>query len=87
MRGHNALVPIVDELIRHRLTDQVIADREALQAIRLQQLTLLAQVAIAFQRLIDLEMIAPASQLQPIVAKALGLLHQLGQRQIWPTAR
>ena len=84
IRGHNAFVAIVDELIGHRLADQVVADRQALQAIGLQQLTLLAQVAVALQRLVDLEMIAPASQLQPIVAKALGLLHQLRQREIGP---
>ena len=72
--GQHTLVPLVDEAIGHRLAHQVGTNGVAAQPMPLQDRLPLGDVRIALQRFVHLEVIAPASQLQAVVAPAPGLL-------------
>jgi hypothetical protein len=63
--------------VAHSLSDEMAADRPAAQAMSLQQFSLLGAVTAVSGRLVDFEMITPASQLDSVVAKASGLLGHL----------
>ncbi len=63
----NVFVAGID-VVQHGLADQVIRDREALQAVFLQQVALAGAIAFIGHCLVDLEMVAPASKLQAIIA-------------------
>ena len=78
-------MPLVDH-VEHRLADQVIADREDLQVVAVQQIALRGAVPVVVQGLVDLEVIAPASQLDAVVAKLAGLARHVLERQIGPLA-
>ena len=86
VRSHDALVAGVDRRIAHALADQVIADDVALQAVAREQLALGGDVAGIGQRLVDLEVISPARQLQAVEAPGLRLPAQFRERQIRPLA-
>ena len=81
----NRLVPRVDR-VEHGLADQVRADGVHLQVVALQQVAAVGAVAVVGQRLVDLEMVAPAGQLQPLIAELAGLAGHVLQRQIGPLA-
>ena len=74
--GQNALVAGVDG-IADALAHEVGADGPAVEAVLLQQIALLAHIAVALQRLVHLEMIAPTGQFQAVEAPFAG---HLGQR-------
>ena len=62
----------------------MIADGEALQAVLIEDVPAALDVAVIGQRFIDLEVIAPAGQFQPVIAEAGGLFRQRVERQIRP---
>ena len=73
-------------VVQHRLADQMPTDGEHLQIVLFQQFTLLRTVVVLVERLVDLEVIAPAGQLESIVAEAANLPGQLGHGQVGPLA-
>ena len=81
----DGLVPGVD-VVQHGLADQVAADGEHLQVVLLQDRPLLGAVVVLVEGLIDFEVIAPAGQLQSIVAETAAFAGQLGQGQVGPLA-
>jgi hypothetical protein len=85
VRGQDGLVARIHK-IAHRLADQVVADREALQAVLGQQRALVEQVLLRRERLLHIEMVAPARELEPVVAHAFGERREFGQRQVGPLA-
>src|SRR4029079_7524948 len=84
MRWHVRLVPVVYRFA-DGLADEVGTDRVALQFVRVQQVAFAPAVAVV--GLLDLEMIAPARQLDPVIAELLGFASHLLQRQIGPLTR
>src|SRR5437588_10110316 len=58
--GHNRLVPLVD-WIEDGLANEVIADREDLQIVALEQIAFGRAISVVGQRLVHFKMIAPAS--------------------------
>ena len=85
VRRHDGLVALVDH-VQHRLPDQVIADRQALQVVPLQQIALLPAVVVVGQRLVDLEVVSPTRQLQSFIAELGSLARHFRQRQVGPLA-
>ena len=85
VRRQDHLVPGVD-VVQHRLADQVAADGEHLEVVLFQQFAFLAAVVVLVEGLIDLEMVAPAGQFQPIVSEAAAFASQFGQGQVRPLA-
>lgn len=61
-RRQDRLMAGVDR-VADALPDEMRADRPAAQPVLFEQVTLLAHIAVAFQRLIDLKMVAPTGQL------------------------
>jgi hypothetical protein len=83
--GQNGFVTRIDR-VADGLADQVGADRMALQAETVEQIAFGFAVIGVRMGFIHLEVIAPAGELDPIVAGVLGELSHLGQRQIGPLA-
>src|SRR5581483_761950 len=83
-RRQDALVPLVDDGITDALTDQVGADRKTLKAVLFQNIAAAADIAVAFQGLVYLEVIAPAGQFQAVVAPAFHFFRPRVQRQVGP---
>ena len=83
-RRQDALVAVVDRIVAHALADEVRADGEALQVVLLQQVALFAYVAVCLQRLVDLEVVAPAGQLQPVESPGAAFWASSFQRKIRP---
>jgi hypothetical protein len=54
------------------LTDQVVADGETFEAVTLEDLPLALYVPVIFDCLVHLEVVAPAGELQAVVAHVLG---------------
>jgi len=85
-RREDGLVPLVNQRVGDALANQVRADGEALQPVLLQDVPTALGVAVLRQRLVYLEVIAPAGKFQPVIAKAGGLLGHDFQGQIGPLA-
>jgi len=85
-RGQDALMALINRVIGHTLAYQVAADGKTLQVVLLQQRPLLPDVLVVLQRLIYLEVVSPAGELQAVKTPRAGLLRQLLQRQIGPLA-
>ena len=58
-------MPRVDA-IAHGLTDEVRAERPASEPVPLEEFPLLAAVGVVRQRAVDLEVVAPARELEPV---------------------
>jgi hypothetical protein len=86
LRRNDRAVALVDR-VAHRLADEVRADRPALEPVLLEQLALLAEVVGLSQRPVDLEVVAPAGELQPVESEGRGLAGQVLKRQVGPLAR
>ncbi len=84
-RREDRLVPLIDE-IAHGLADEVCRNRIAGEAVVFQDLPLLFDVSLVLDRLIDFKMVAPAGEFQTVVAKGLGLLAEVFERQVGPLA-
>ena len=85
VRRQDGLVPRVD-LVQHGLADQVGADGVQLQVVALQQVASAGAIAVVGQRLVDLEMVAPAGQLEAVVAELAGFAARSssGRSAHWP---
>ena len=79
------LVARVDR-VADRLADEMRAEREAVQVVALEHLLDAGAVVVLGQRTVDLEMVAPAGELEAVEAPAAGLLGQVLQRQVCPLA-
>lgn len=66
--------------LEQALADQVAAEREALQAVLFEQRALVAHVAVRGEGLLDVEMVAPAGEFQPVIAHRLGERREFGKR-------
>jgi hypothetical protein len=85
VRRQDRAVPLVDS-IAHGLAHQVRADGVALQVVAVEQVALGGGVVRIGRRLVDLEMIAPAGELQALIAEVARLAAHVFQRQIGPLA-
>jgi hypothetical protein len=83
LRRQHALVAGVDR-IAHRLADEVGAQRPAAQSVAFEQLAPAARVLGLGQRAVDLEVVPPARELQPVVAPRRALARQLLERKVRP---
>src|SRR5205085_4398917 len=66
-RRYDAPVPLVDT-VAHRLPDEMVRDREDLQAVTRQQVASLIAVTAIRERALDVEVVAPACELQTVIA-------------------
>jgi hypothetical protein len=73
-------------VVADRLADQVVGDREDLQVVFGQGLPLAVDVAVLVERLVDVEVVAPAGDLEPVVAPLGGQPAHLFERQVGPLA-
>ena len=85
VRRQDGFMSCVDR-VEHGLAHQVRADRVDFQVVAFEQIAAAGAVAVVGQRLVDFEVIAPAGQLQPLIAKLAGLARDVLQRQIGPLA-
>ena len=83
-RGQNALVALVDDRVADTLPNKMVADGEALQTVLVEDVPAALDVVIVGERFIHLEVIAPAGEFQPVVAKTGGFRRQCFERQIRP---
>ncbi|MFT3787570.1 MAG: hypothetical protein QM770_15625 [Tepidisphaeraceae bacterium] len=81
----DALVTLVD-VVADRLPDEVRADRDAGQAVVLEQFPLLLAVRLVLEGGVDVEVVAPAGEFQAVVAEGLGFLGERFERQVGPLA-
>ena len=64
----DALVPLVDRVVADRLADQVVGDGVDVQVVLRQRLQLPVHIGLVGHRLVDLEVVAPAGDLEAVVA-------------------
>ncbi len=69
------------------LADEVGSEREAVQMVALEHFLHRPRVTRVGDRLVHLEVVAPAGELEAVEAPAAGLLGQLFERQVGPLAR
>ena len=72
--------------VADRLADKMSADRQNVQMIALQDLLLRSAVFLVLERLVDLEVVAPAGELEPVETPAAGLRGQILEWQVGPLA-
>jgi hypothetical protein len=82
-RRQNRLVPRVNR-VAHRLPHKVVANREALQAVSPQNLPARFAVAVVRKGFFDIEVVAPARQLQSVVAELACFLRHRLKGQVCP---
>ena len=78
-------VAVVDR-VADGLADEVLADRPAAQPVALEQRPHAGRVSRVAERLRDVEVIAPARELEAVEAPVAALGRQLRQRQVRPLA-
>jgi hypothetical protein len=66
-RRHDRLVPEVDRVVADRLADQMVGDREDLQVVLRQDVVPALDVGIVLDRLLDVEMVTRAGDLDTVV--------------------
>ena len=81
----NQLMPFVDQ-IANGLTDKVIGNRIRLQAILCKNIPTRFDVTLVGERLVHIEVIAPAGELDPVITKFPGFFAKRFERQIGPLA-
>src|SRR5579864_970517 len=70
--GEDRLVPLVDG-ITDRLPDQMIGNGKCLQPVALENVPAVFAIALVLQRLVHLEMVAPARELDAVISELPGL--------------
>jgi hypothetical protein len=87
MRGEDRLVPLVDR-VADRLPHEVVADRPDLQVLRRERVVpaLAVRLAVGADRLAHLEVVAPAGELEAVVAEPAGLLDHRREGEVGPLA-
>ena len=78
-------MPLVDR-VEDRLPDEMGRDRLALQVVPLQHVANPPAIGRILHRLLHLEMVAPAGELDAVVAELLGFAGHLLEGQIGPLA-
>ena len=78
-------MPRIDA-IAHRLSDQVRAERPALETVPAEQVAEISSVLILGQNAIDLEVVSPACELETVESPRAALGRQVGKRQVGPLA-
>src|SRR5690606_17108416 len=84
--GQDGLVAFVDDGVAHRLADQVVGDRPALESVLVEQLVPGVDVGGVGEGLVHLEVVAPAGEFEPVVAEVAGESADLLQGQVGPLA-
>ncbi len=79
-------VALVDP-VADRLADEVRADRPHAEAVALEQLAAPVRVAAVGERLVDLEVVAPAGELEPVEAPAAAASRRAPRAAGRPTGR
>ncbi len=74
------------DAVADRLADEMRAERPAAEAVLLEEAALLATVRLVRERAIDLEVVAPAGELQPVEAPGATPLGEIRERQVGPLA-
>ena len=85
VRWDDRLVALVDH-VAHRLPDEMVADREHLEPVLREQVAAPLRVAVLLQRALDVEMVAPAGELEPVEAELLRLLGDGLEGKVSPLA-
>ena len=83
------LVARVDR-VAHRLADEMRAEREAVQMVALEHLLDRRAVAVLGERAVDLEVVAPAGELEPVeapLARSCAASSSSGRSAHWPVKR
>ena len=83
-RVHHVLVAIVDDRLADRLPVQVVGDRPAAQPVLGEDVPALGDVRLVLGRPGHVEVVAPAGDLQPVVAPLGGQPAHLAERQVRP---
>jgi hypothetical protein len=78
-------VPRVDA-VAHGLTDEVRAERPATEAVPLEELTTLAAIGLVGDCAVDLEVVAPARELEPVESPRGALRREVGAGEVGPLA-
>ena len=84
--GQDPAVALVDGVVADRLPLEVVADGEDLEVVLLQRLPLRRDVRVVLDRSPRVEVVAPASDLESVVAPARGEATHLLERQVGPLA-
>ncbi len=79
-------MPLVDRVVADGLALEVVADREDLEVVLLQELQLGRHIRVVLDRGPRIEVVAPAGDLQPVVPPARGQSAHLFERQVGPLA-
>jgi len=87
VRGREPVAPRVVVGVAHELARQVVADREQLQAVPVQDRPLPVAVLGVLGGLVHVQVVAPTGQLQPVVSEPSHLLREPLQGQVRPLAR
>jgi hypothetical protein len=83
-RGQDALVAGVDRVVADGLAGEVVGDREDPQAVLLQDVVAAPDVVVVLHGRPRVEVVAPAGDLQPVVAPLAGEPGHLLERQVGP---
>ena len=78
-------MPRVDP-VAYGLTDEMRAERPAAEAVLLQELPVLGAVRVVLERAVDLEVVAPARELEPVESPGSAAGCQIGDREVGPLA-
>ena len=74
------------DAVADRLSDEMRADREDVQVIALEDLLPRAAIRVVGERLVDLEVVAPAGELEAVEAPVAGRHGEILDGQIRPLA-
>ena len=74
------------DAIADGLADEVRTERPAPEAVLLEEMPLLAAVGVFRERTVDLEVVAPAGELEPVEPPAGAGGREIGDRQVRPLA-
>ena len=85
MRRQDRLVPLVDP-IADGLSDQMVRDRVDRKLVPFERIPLRGTVAALVEGPRDVEVVAPAGQFEPLIAKLTRLAGEILERQVGPLA-
>jgi hypothetical protein len=78
-------MPRIDA-VAHRLSDQMGAERPALETVPAKEIAEISSVLILGQNSIDLEVVSPARELETVESPRPALRRQVVERQVRPLA-
>ncbi len=77
---------LVDRVVTNRLTDQMGRNSKDLQVVVFQQFETAGYIAVIAQSLVDFEVVAPAGDLEPVIAPSLCQFADFDKGQVRPLA-